>query len=108
MKTFTRILIAIAALAFLSTCKKENGTHRTPLTGIWRSVEGLADPGDGSGTWQPIAENNQVILQFDTDGRLEGTAFPEYVSYTLKDSVTVTFTSGKKEVQNYRFSINND
>lgn len=105
MKTYIYISITIAAFSLCSACKKESNGSRSPLTGIWRSTEGLADAGNGNAKWLPIAENEQVILQFNTDGRLEGTAFPNYVSYTLKDPVTVTFASEKKELQNYSFSI---
>ncbi len=109
MKIFTCVLL-IATVLFLMTCKKDNGNSNsnTALTGKWKMSEGLADPGDGSGTWQPVSkEASQLYVQFDTNGKLEGTAFPNDVSYVVKDPVTLTFTSKDKVIQNYRYNINN-
>ena len=36
------------------------------ITGKWQLTESLADPGDGSGTWQTV-ENGRT-LEFDEDG----------------------------------------
>lgn len=62
--TFTVLLMGAAI--FLSSCEKDEPmqTCGTPTT--WKLVEVLADPGDGSGTFQPV--NSQKKLAFSDDG----------------------------------------
>jgi len=108
MKTLSFILLALTALLFV-TCKKDGDTANATLTGKWKLTESLLDQGDGSGKCQPVpASAASVYVQFDTDGKLQGTAFPGYVSYVVKDSVTLTFTSKDNVLQNYRYSIKID
>lgn len=108
MKTLNFILLIVTGLLFV-TCKKDSHTANVTLTGKWKLTESLLDPGDGSGKWQPVPSSAvSVYVQFDNDGKLEGTAFPGYVSYVVKDSVTLTFTSKDNVLQNYRYSIKID
>ncbi|HTE01493.1 MAG TPA: hypothetical protein VK668_19535 [Mucilaginibacter sp.] len=104
--------LAIAAILFISACKKANLEDKTSLkenaslTGKWRLVENLLDPGDGSGTWMPVTASTE--LTFNADGTTYGTAFPAYVNYAIKDSVTLTFHQGDTTTQNYRYKISHD
>jgi hypothetical protein len=104
MNKFACILIVVFC-GVLFTCKKDGHTAGNNLTGKWKLTESLADPGDGSGKWTNVPTSPVVYVQFDSDGKLEGTAFPEYISYVIKDSVTLTFTSKDDVLQNYRYSI---
>ncbi|MES2109712.1 MAG: hypothetical protein V4577_13225 [Bacteroidota bacterium] len=108
MKKSTLFLVILLAAVFFATCKKDSHTANTTLTGKWKLTESLADPGDGSGKWRPVPTSAVVYIQFESNGKLEGTAFPEYVSYAIKDSVTLTFTSKDNTLQNYRYAIKND
>lgn len=51
------------------------------LTGTWRLVEILADPGDGSGTFQPVDSDNTIQffndLTFQTNNSLCGHLNPD-------------------------------
>jgi hypothetical protein len=107
MKTFTALLFMAVCLS-LTTCKKDHLStiSDTTLTGKWTLTASLADPGDGSGKWTPISSSTSYV-QFDNDGKLEGTAFTDYVNYTVKDSVTLSFFTKDKVLQNYRYNINN-
>lgn len=62
--TFTVLLMG--TVLFFSSCEKDEPTPTcgTPIT--WKLVEVLADPGDGSGTFQPV--NSQKRLAFSDDG----------------------------------------
>ena len=42
-------------------CDNED-VQSTDLTGVWKLTEVLADPGDGSGTFQPVESNNTISL----------------------------------------------
>src|SRR5258708_4897247 len=109
MKALTFTFLLFAGF-FLFTCKK-GGSPTIPdntLTGKWKLSESLADPGDGSGKWMPVAAAlSSRYVQFDGNGKLEGTAFPNDVSYVVKDSITLTFISKDNVQQNYRYSIEN-
>jgi len=107
MKTSSFILLALTGLLFV-TCKKDGDTANATLTGKWKLTESLLDPGDGSGKWMPVPNSAVVYIQFESNGKLEGTAFPGYISYLVKDSVTLTFTSKDNVLQNYRYAIKND
>lgn len=106
MKALTCAAI-VSIMIVLSACKKENSGNE--LTGKWQLTATLIDPGDGTGTWMPAS---QVVstnyVKFDTNGALEGTAFPQYVTYKLKGSDTVTFTAKDNTLQNYRYVIKSD
>jgi hypothetical protein len=105
MKYFAYFL-PIAIILFALACGKENIKGNSALTGKWKLVESLADPGGGSGTWMPVQTSTDV--QFYANGNLGGTTFPSYVSYTVKDSVTLTFIQANKTIQNYRYKISHD
>lgn len=108
MKKFIVNQVILLIILFFTACKKDGHTANTTLTGKWKLIESLADPGDGSGTWQPVSANPTIYVQFENNGKLSGTAFPGDVSYVVKDSVTLTFTSKDNVVQNYRYLIKID
>jgi hypothetical protein len=109
MKTLSFILLLFLGL-FLITCKKDNsGVVDNTLTGRWKLTETYASIGGGNGTenYVPVSKTNQDYIIFNTNGTLNGTAFPNEVSYVLKDSVTIAITSKDNSVENYRYSIKN-
>lgn len=50
---------------FLTACEKENISESTDIVGSWRLVESLADPGDGSGTFEPVDSDRQITFAID-------------------------------------------
>jgi len=108
MKQSILIAATLFATLFFAACKKDGHTTNTTLTGKWKLSQNLIDPGDGSGKWMPVPASAVAYVQFNSDGKLSGTAFPGDVSYVVKDSVTLTFTSKDNMVQNYRYSIKID
>jgi hypothetical protein len=107
MKTLSFTLLLFLGL-FLITCKKDNsGVGDNTLTGRWKLSETYADPGDGSGKYLPVTKTNTAYVIFNADGTLNGTAFPNDVSYAVKDSVTLAITSKNHEVENYAYKITN-
>jgi hypothetical protein len=105
MKYFA-YLLPIAIILLASACSKENIKGNSTLSGKWKLVETLADPGDGSGKWQQVLNGTEV--QFYANGTLSGTAFPIYTSYNIRDSVTLTFTQPDKTIQNFWYNIRHD
>ena len=56
-------------IGILFSCSSDDdGNPNTELIGTWQLVETLIDPGDGSGTFEPI-ESDKVII-FGADGTI--------------------------------------
>ena len=65
-------IIALGLLfATLMACDETGSVEDLSLLGSWQLAEVLADPGDGSGTYQPV--NSQKTLTFHTDGTFRST-----------------------------------
>lgn len=60
------------------------------LVGKWKMTHYLADPGDGSGTWQAASEENPSVLEFRTDGTLAESG-NSGSKYKIMDDSTVVF-----------------
>lgn len=58
--------IALLLLLSLFSCNK-NDQEFTPasLAGTWKLTEMLQDPGDGSGTFQPVNSNKKIVFISD-------------------------------------------
>ncbi len=74
------------AFALLS-CEKDNELA-TPLSGEWRLVEVYADPGDGSGSFEPVTSNKTIT--FGEDG-----AYTAKGDLCTMNEAADTETSGK-------------
>ena len=62
-----RVLIFMLTIGiFLNSCS-EKEIDPSELVGLWQLSEVLADPGDGSGTFQPV-DGKERIIQFFIDG----------------------------------------
>ena len=106
MKRFT-YLLPVAIILFALACRKDGvKAGNATLTGKWHLVQSLNDPGDGSGKWLPVS--NSTGLDLNADGTMGGTTFPTYISYIIKDSVTLTFSQADRTIQNYRYKISHD
>jgi hypothetical protein len=105
MKIFTKIL-AIAMVVLIFACNKDNVTSLA-LVGKWKATESLVSAG-GPAYWVAApAKTNYDYIQFDQDGKLEGSAIGDYVKYAVKDSVTVVFSKRDNTIENYRYTIIN-
>ena len=90
MKKINIFLILLSLCAF--KCRDEGSpvTENHGLVGKWKLIEYLADPGDGSGKWQPATDEFSHIIEFHPDGRfteIKGKAqssVPLYKGYKLK------------------------
>ncbi|WP_298539456.1 hypothetical protein [uncultured Aquimarina sp.] len=63
-------LLFFIPLLFVFSCNDDDDTITNPdLLGKWRLIEQLVDPGDGSGTFQPISSD--LELEFLGEGILQ-------------------------------------
>ncbi|WP_299221811.1 hypothetical protein [uncultured Aquimarina sp.] len=68
MKKYT--FLFLIPLLFVFSCSSDDDTIVNPdLLGKWQLIEQLVDPGDGSGTFQPISSD--LELEFLEEGILE-------------------------------------
>lgn len=66
MKVWIPIVLFSPALLFITSCDEKD--DELQLLSKWHLIEQLADPGDGSGTFQPVTSNKTV--EFLEDGTL--------------------------------------
>ncbi len=67
-----KIVILILSFGLLFSCKNDDDAiESTNLVGKWQLVEQLLDPGDGSGTFQPI--DSELTLEFFDNGTIIST-----------------------------------
>lgn len=64
MKKFAILLIAV--IAIVSCSKKDKEATNTQTGNTYKLIEILADPGDGSGTFQPVSSNKTI--EFKANG----------------------------------------
>jgi hypothetical protein len=57
-----KLLILSLFFSSLSACKKKEATLNHSRIGTWKLIEVLADPGDGSGTFQPVVSNKTITF----------------------------------------------
>ncbi|MFD2727743.1 lipocalin family protein [Hyunsoonleella rubra] len=82
-------LFLIASLSMACTSDHGRPTPDNELIGKWKLIEQLVDPGDGSGTFQPI-ESDRVI-QFFSDGTVEVNGVLCFMSSEVGDAETGTY-----------------
>jgi hypothetical protein len=58
------LLLFLSGLLF-SCHKNEEELAPTSLAGTWKLNEVLSDPGDGSGTFQPVSSNKNLVFVSD-------------------------------------------
>ena len=65
-----KIILFLLTLSFLISCSTNNddSLENIQLTGKWKLIEQLADPGDGSGIFKSIESDK--ILEFSSKGNV--------------------------------------
>lgn len=111
MKKYFFLLLTIG---LLTSCSKDEenptNTTSTELTGKWKLIEVYLDPGDGSGTFEPVESEKRII--FHEDGTITSNGDlcrmsneadnPTSGTYSLSDS---TFTSADCDNPDYSYEF---
>ncbi|HNP34058.1 MAG TPA: hypothetical protein PKN96_12265 [Flavobacterium sp.] len=92
-----KYILILGITTFLVSCSSENirPSETSEFLGKWKLTEVLIDPGDGSGTYQPVTGNR--IIEFLTNGNISS-------NYSLCPFYTGTatqFTTPYYADQNY-------
>ena len=83
---------SIALIFILLSCSSDNTkpeTHHEGLLGKWKLIEQLADPGDGSGTFNPV-ESDRTI-EFFSDGTITVNGSLCYMSTGVETNSSGTY-----------------
>jgi len=83
--------MTIISLAVLACGKKNAAVENESIVGKWRLTETLADPGDGSGKWQPADPLNPSYLEFRSDGSLGSSPQGSVTQYKLLSDSTLLY-----------------
>lgn len=73
-----KLSLLLLLTIFMVSCASEDKTlefTEDNLIGTWKLVESYADPGDGSGTYQPVA--NGYTFSLNNDGTFTSERIPE-------------------------------
>lgn len=105
----------LSALVILSTsaCKKDGGTSSANvskanaiLQGKWKVIGNMISAG---GPMYFVPDNGNDYIEFNTNGVMDGPAFPGFTYFAVKDSVTLYMTkTDKTTYENYYFTIKTD
>jgi hypothetical protein len=104
MKTAIKLL-PIVLLFLFAACDKENvKVDASSLPGTWKLSESYSSNGS-KGSWTKSKDN--LVVEFNSDGSFSGNAYPDYVSYSIKDGSTIVLLKKDKTEQNYAYGIKN-
>lgn len=107
-----KLIIPFIIILAIFSCKKEDGNKNDKsLIGTFKLTEILADPGDGSGTFQPVNSNKTITFHengtVNSNGELCDMSIdsntPSSGTYTLTDS---TITASNCSSFDLKFSFN--
>ncbi len=108
----TLLFLILSIAVIFNACDKTQmeSDGNNSLIGKWKLIETLADPGDGSGKWTPVAANYNSTIKINADNTIEttGQEFSSVKSYRVVDSekVEITFTNNTSTI-NYRYKVAN-
>ena len=100
-------LLLTIVIFFIIGCEKSKQVENNSLVGKWKLTESYADPGDGSGTWQPADAAHPGYLEFKTDGTVTITPYNIYNAERYKitsDSTLLFIRSTDSIFTRYSFS----
>lgn len=104
MNTIAKYLLVILIITSAYACNKNSDTAQTLLTGKWKLTQLYASTGP-PGQWVPAINNSYVI--FYSNGVMGGSVFPNFTSFSIKDSVTLVLFKNDQSSYSFRYSLKN-
>ncbi len=109
MKLLFNLLVLCFAVTFNSCNKNANDINDNPLLeGKWKVTETLADPGDGSGVWQPVNKPDFYFIRFRNNESVETNYYSDIVlpvSYKKLNDSALVFINSNGDSLYRRFKI---
>lgn len=95
----------LLVLCFLSVSCTKSLVDPLKLQGKWRITASFISTG-APGQWIPAPnKKNYDYVQFNENGTLAGTLFTDYKTYSVKDSITLTFFKADQTIENYSYLL---
>lgn len=83
------VVLLLMFSLFMISCKTDDNQEKSALIGKWKLIEQLVDPGDGSGTFQPIVSDR--IIEFFNDGTITVNGELCYLATEVGDNNSGTY-----------------
>lgn len=99
-------ILLLVLISCTKSSTKTTGTNGS-IVGKWIPVAYLADPGDGSGKWQAVTEDNSYII-FNADSSASSNVNPYFgtlQSYHILSDSTLTYVYSDGTVFNHSFKL---
>lgn len=90
------LLLAILGLLFSCNKNEEELAPDSSLAGTWKLTEVLADPGDGSGTFQPVSSNKNIV--FISDNKVTSNGAICDMSIESNSSTTASYSEANSTI----------
>jgi hypothetical protein len=108
-KAMNQILLFVALVGLLVTCKQPGTSATAAIIGKWKLTSYLVDPGDGSGVLQPANPENPSYIAFNANGTITqssaSTIAGTYIRYeVLTDTTGRLFAAGNSIIAHYKLS----
>lgn len=85
-----KVIILLVCLGLLFACNESDDNQENNLQSKWKLTEVLADPGDGSGTFQPI--ESDLTIEFYNDGTLKSNGLLCYMALESSEETSGTYS----------------
>lgn len=86
-----KLILLLSIFALLSCSDDQDDKLKNVLVSKWQLIEVLADPGDGSGTFQPVTSNK--IIEFYSDGTFYSNGSICSISLDSNSNYTGTYST---------------
>jgi hypothetical protein len=98
-------LIFVFIILSLTACEKIGA--ETSITGKWKLIETLADPGDGSGKWKSYSGSKSYLI-LNSDGSITGNSGTNFKQYRVIDNQQIEFLyqNGTPTILSYKLDGN--
>jgi hypothetical protein len=93
-------IVVLIFLGFLLSCNKKTDPISSSIVGTWKLIEVLADPGDGSGTFQSVNSTKTII--FDANGNVSSNGSMCYMSTGTNTGSTGTYSDAQATINSIK------
>lgn len=100
------LIVYLAFIALLFSCKKEEATEEVNPPIKYQLTEILVDPGDGSGTFQPVSSSK--VIEFHSNGKVTSNGDVCDLSITANSPFTGSYSFADSSISSANCTLNFD
>jgi hypothetical protein len=102
MKSAIRVFAILLVFVFAACDKEDVKLDTNSIPGTWKLRESYISNG-AEGNWEKSKAD--LVVEFKADSSLAGNAYPEYVTYKVKDASTIVLFKKDNTAQNYTYAL---